>query len=183
MKLPQTTFKQLIAIVSISVLLPAMAQAQPSPDERGRHCHEMEGLGHHGGPMGFGDGLMRGGGPVPPFLHGIDLTEAQREAVFTIMHNQAPVVRAKGKALQKAHEAMRAMSLSDKYDEAQSRLLAQEIADNAAALVLLHSRAEHEVYAQLTPEQRKQVGERKIKGEFQPVAGRSSRSHQDWRAM
>jgi Spy/CpxP family protein refolding chaperone len=170
MNLHRLTLKQLLAIASLAVLLPAMSQAQPSPDERGSHCHEMGG----NGPMGEG-------GPATAFLHGLELTEAQRDAIFNILQNQAPAVRDKQKALHKAFEALRVQAKSDNYDEAKAREQAQAVADSSGSLSLLRARAEHDIYTLLTTEQRKQVDERK--GGFRPTRGQSPKACREMHAI
>lgn len=172
MNLHRPTLKQLLAIASLAVLLPAMSQAQPSPDERGGHCREMG---------GHSNGLMGEGGPATAFLHGLELTEAQRDAIFSILQNQAPAVRDKQKALHKAFEALHVQAKSDNYDEAKARELAQAVADSSGSLSLLRARAEHDIYTLLTAEQRKQVDERK--GGFRPTRGQSSKACRDMRAI
>ncbi len=176
MKRNQPTIKHILAAAGIAALLPVVALAQSGPDAPG-HCHRGMDAEHRHGEMGEA-------GSMPPFLQGVELTEAQRDAVFNILHNQAPVVRDKQKALHKALEALHVLTLSDgKYDEAKSRSLAQEIADNSAALALLRSHAEHEVYALLTPEQRKQVGERRMKDGFHPAIASMGKARHEARAL
>jgi Spy/CpxP family protein refolding chaperone len=155
MKAKLQSFKQLLAIASF-VVLPAMA-AQAAQDE-GRRCQHGGEMGGHGGPMMHGDDMM---GSVPPFLHSLNLTDEQRDAIFNITYKQAPVMREKGQSLSKAYEALHALVKSGKFDEARAKSLAQEIADNLGAITLLRAKAESDIYALLTPEQRKKIEEAK----------------------
>lgn len=137
------------------------------------------------GPRGpGGPGLARGPGgpdgpaaaeegPVPPFLHGIDLTEAQRDKIFEIMHAQAPTVRQKAKEARTAREALRDLAMSPQYDEGRARALAAEGAKADADLALLRVRSDHEIFALLTPEQRQTVQE--MKAQFDAGPGRDRR--------
>jgi protein CpxP len=168
----KTLLKPLIITLGIATLAPAIAQAQPSPDEKNGSCGRMEAPEHRGHP----EAGMMPGLPMPPFLHGIELTEAQRDAIFSILHAEAPAVRERMKAVHKAHEALHALTMSGKYDEARAKELAETAADNMAVLSLLRSRSESRIYALLTPEQRKAVNETKNKFGPHPGNARSDAS-------
>ncbi len=179
MKSRLQSLKQLLAIASLVAVLPAIA-ATGGPDEGGR-CHR------HGGEMGGrammpDDGAMAG---VPPFLHGLKLTDEQRDAIFNITYKQAPAMRDKEKSLRKAHEALHELTKSGRFDESRARSLAQEIADNLGAISLMRARAESEIYALLTPEQRKAIEEAREQdgGDISPVRGQRAKPRHDLRAM
>jgi periplasmic protein CpxP/Spy len=124
--------------------------------------------GFHGqqGPLGHPGGAEQSAPPPgapgmpPPFLHGLDLTEAQQDKVFTILHGQAPYVREQDKALRKAREALRALASSARYDDAKAASLAQAAAQAMSNLELSRVRTEQKLLAVLTAEQRKQVEQR-----------------------
>jgi len=126
------------AILAACLLAPAV-QAQPMPP---------------GGPESFG----RGPG-VAPFLRDLDLSEAQQDRVFAILHEQAPKRRELEKAERKAHDALHAMSDSAQLDGAAARAQAQALGQAIAAQELLHLRTEAQLMALLTPEQRAQLRE------------------------
>lgn len=177
MKPNRPAFKQIITILGMAVLLPmSMAHAQPAPSEHGGHGGHCRMADHdrRGGEMEPRGGMAGNHQPVPPFLRGIELTEAQNDAIFKLMHDQAPIMRDKEKSLRKAHEALHAMVRSGKYDETKAGALAQEIADSSGALSLLRARAEHEIYSLLTPEQRKKVNEAKDREDFRPAGDRAT---------
>ncbi len=110
------------------------------------------------------------GGRMPPYLHGLDLNEAQRDKVFEIMHAQAPAMRDRFKAARNVEESLRKLVLSPDYDESKASELAGQAARAMADLTLARARAERQVYELLTPEQRKQLLERKVSGES-PMGG------------
>lgn len=170
--------KPFLIALGVASLLPAPAQAQPSPDDKPGHCHRMA---PPEPPRHEAD--MMPGAPLPPFLHGIELTEAQRDSIFSILHADAPVVREKMKAVHKAHEALHALTMSGKYDEARAEELAETIADNMAVLSLLRSRSESRIYALLTPEQRKRIGEAKDKAGPRPASAHFAKPHGNARAI
>lgn len=123
-----------------------------------------------GGPdhgPGFGPGFAPGFGPGPgfggrpPFFRGVELSEAQQDKVFTILHAEAPYLREQSKAAAKAREALRALATADKYDDAKAAALAKEAATAEANIALQHVRTQQKLLAVLTPEQRKQQAEEK----------------------
>ncbi|MBY0241747.1 MAG: periplasmic heavy metal sensor [Burkholderiaceae bacterium] len=120
----------------------------------------MPGRGAHGGAEGMpGPHGPQRLGP-PPFLHGLDLTEAQQDKVFAILHSQAPYVREQDKALHKARETLHALASAAPYDDAKAAAQAQVVAQAMANLELARVRTEQKLLAVLTAEQRKQVEQR-----------------------
>lgn len=142
-------------LITLATLLPTLALAQPEGDRGPERCAKPE--HRHGHP----DADFMSAARMPPFLHGIVLSESQKDAIFGILHADAPAVRTHMKAAQQAHEALRALTLSDRYDEAKARELAETAADNMAVLTLLRSHSESRIYQLLTPEQRKQANEQR----------------------
>lgn len=107
------------------------------------------------GPSGFGPGP-----DGPPFLRGVELSEAQQDKVFAILHGQVPYLREQSRAHEKAERALFALHGAAKFDDAAAVRLAQASAQAMANITLQHLRTEQKVLAVLTPEQRKQVDER-----------------------
>lgn len=108
--------------------------------------------------------MQRGQGPegrgqAPGFLRGVVLDEAQQDKVFAIVHAQEPQLREQSKAARHAHEALRAMATSGQFDDARAAALAQTAAKAMAAMALQRARTDAQVYALLTPEQRRQASE------------------------
>lgn len=96
----------------------------------------------------------------PPFLHGLNLTEAQQDQVFSILHSQVPYVREQDKALHKAREALHALASAARYDDAKAAAQAQAAAQAMSNLELSRVRTEQKLLAVLSVEQRKQVEQR-----------------------
>jgi protein CpxP len=165
-KSTSSTFKRLVLAASVAAALPFAAMAtgtyaQGMPDGQGRPGgpmqhggmeHHMHG-GHHHGHHGHG---MR-------FLHGIKLTEAQRDKIFALRYAQMPAMREKMKAIHKAHEELRGLATSPQYDEGRAKAAVDAAARAKADLTLMRIRSTHEVYALLTPEQRAQVEQMKAR--------------------
>lgn len=129
------------------------------------------GFGHHGGHGMHGDkqngapcpmhGSMGGGMHGPMGLHGLlrnlELTDAQREQVHTLMMAQHEAAGAQHQTLHTALTDLMHLALSDGYsDEAAASVIATAtpvLTEMGAA----HVRALHEVYEILTAEQRQQL--------------------------
>jgi Spy/CpxP family protein refolding chaperone len=134
---------------------PPLAQGEHGPhgpegDDRG-----PGGPGPRGGPdrvPGFGPGFGPG---RPPFFHGLELSEAQEDKVFAILHAETPYLREQGKAAVKAREALHALASADQYDDAKAAALAREAATAEANIALQRVRTQQKLLAVLTPEQRK----------------------------
>jgi Spy/CpxP family protein refolding chaperone len=108
---------------------------------------------------------MMGGEMVPPHLRRLNLTEAQQDKVFEIMHAQAPVMRGKAKALRKVEGDLRALTAAPDYSEAKARALADSAAKAMSEMTLARAKADRQVFEVLTPEQRKQLAEKKVAGD------------------
>jgi protein CpxP len=96
-------------------------------------------------------------GPGLPFLRGIDLSEAQQDRLFAILHAEAPQLREQGKIEDKAHEALRAMLDAGDFNEARASNHTRALGQAIAARELLRVRTAGQVMALLTPEQRARI--------------------------
>jgi len=120
------------------------------------------GRGPMGPPPGAGFRFDSSFGPGPgfapqaPLFRGVDLTDAQEDRIFAILHAEKPYLREQAKAAGKAHEALRALAEADKYDDAKAAALAQAAATASANIELQHVRTRQKLLAVLTTEQRKQ---------------------------
>jgi len=133
----------LAACLATTCATPAFATGEPdAPPPAGHH-----GRGEPGPDMPFGH--------LP--LHRLNLTEAQQDKLFAIMHAQAPQRREDDKAIRKAHEALRELGRADKFDDAKAGALARDLGQAVAAEALLRARTEAQILAMLTPEQREQL--------------------------
>lgn len=151
----------IIAAASVAAAAPAIADPAPP------HGEHMAGPGFnadHGPHAGPGPGECRGPGghgpryglkaPGLPFLRGIDLSEAQEDRLFAILHAEVPQLREQDKTEDKAHEALRAMAEAGDYNEAKAAAHTKALGQAIAARELLRVRTAGQVMALLTPEQR-----------------------------
>lgn len=148
----------LVLLSACSMPLLALAQQESAPD--GPLARAMPGP-----PPGFGHGPghvpIHGVQGLPPFLHGIDLSEAQQDKVFAATYAQAPLLREQEKIAFKAYAQLRELAGSSTYDDAKAGALANTAAQAMAKISLLNARLQQQLLAVLTPEQRKQAQQRR----------------------
>lgn len=147
----------LIPAVTVTALISSLAFAAQARDGA-PFCDGH--FSHHG--MMRGDmGMMDGGMPMPPFIRDLKLTEAQRDQIFKIMHEQAPALRDKAKEVRKARTELRDLAFSAGYDETKVKALADNAAQAESSLTQMRLASAHQIYQLLTPEQRKKADEMK----------------------
>ena len=135
-----TISKKVIAgfLVASSLAL-GVAYAAP-----GGRFHGAEGEMH--GPM------MR--------LRGLDLTEAQRDQVFKIFHDQQPAMREQMKAIGQARRDLAQAATGDQYDAKRVQAAADAQGKAVTQIALLRAQTMQRVSQVLTPEQRAKVKQR-----------------------
>lgn len=143
------------AAVALAVPLTAVAFGGPHGALTSCGGAEMPGKAGH---RGLGERM-------PPYLRGLNLSEAQRDKVFAILHTQAPAMRDKAKAVQRAEADLHELAMSPDYSEAKARALADASARAMAEMMLARLATDRQVLAVLTPEQRQQALEMKLECE------------------
>lgn len=121
---------------------PLAANAQPMPGE---------GMGHRG------HGMMH--------LRGLNLTEAQRDQVFKIFHDQAPAMHEQMKQVHRSRGELRQLAMAERFDEGRARQLADTQAKALAALAVMRAQTMARVREILTPEQRQRLQQMREQGE------------------
>lgn len=164
-----TTSRALIRSLLIASLLalPLASQAQPgaepcdgNPPPGHGHNHGGPGMPPPGGPIGGPVGAPFST-PLPPHLHGLQLSEAQQDKIFSLVHAQAPKLRELAKTARKSRDELHALAESAAFDDTKARSLAETGARADAESALILARLDQQTLKLLTPEQRKQVEERK----------------------
>jgi Spy/CpxP family protein refolding chaperone len=130
--------KALGSLLLASTLALGVAQAAPG---------DFPGRGHHGG------GAMM-------HLRGLDLTEAQRDQIFKIYHEQAPALREQMKTLREARRDLAQAAGGERYDAERVRAAAEAQGKAVTQLALMRAQTIQKVSAVLTPEQRAKLKER-----------------------
>ncbi|KQV59353.1 MULTISPECIES: Spy/CpxP family protein refolding chaperone [unclassified Duganella] len=146
-------------LLAAAMALPLLARAEeatpPEGDQPPLASPHGDFQGGHRGP--------RFGAPSLPFLRGLALSESQEDKLFQLMHDQEPYLREQARTHEKAMRALQEMRNAEKFDDAGAARLAQAAAQAQANLTLSHMRTHQKVLALLTPEQRKQLDERKAR--------------------
>jgi periplasmic protein CpxP/Spy len=130
--------KQLAGLVLAGTLAAGVAYAAPGDGYRGHHGH--------GAPM------MQ--------LRGLDLTEAQRDQIFKIFHEQAPAMREQMKNVRNARRDLAQAAGGERYDAERVRAAAEAQGKAVTQLALMRAQTMQKVSALLTPEQRAKLKER-----------------------
>jgi periplasmic protein CpxP/Spy len=99
--------------------------------------------------MRAGHGGMHGAG-----LRHLGLTEAQRDQIFKIRHDQAPEMRERTKAVRRAHEELRRSAKATPFDRDRARQLADAEAKAIAQIAFMRVETMSRVRAVLTDAQR-----------------------------
>jgi periplasmic protein CpxP/Spy len=163
MKIHRVLSRPSMLTAALLLCCPLAGLAAPPPGPDGGHdsrCGGPDFHGFHGPQPGPEFGGFPGGGFGPPrFLAGLKLTDDQQDKVFAIVYAAAPALREQTKALRKAHEALHDINMSPQYDENRVKGLADSAAKAESQMTVLRVRTEHDIYALLTPEQKKQLEE------------------------
>ncbi|MBJ7309291.1 periplasmic heavy metal sensor [Rugamonas sp. CCM 8940] len=138
---------------------PAAGHGGKPPHAPGMAAQESH--GERNGPPGMGRPPFApfGMADAPAGLRGLELSEAQQDKVFALLHAQVPYLREQEKSARKAHEALRALGAAAPFDDAKAAGLAQAAAQANANIMLQQVRTEQKLLALLTPEQRKQLAD------------------------
>lgn len=118
-------------------------------------------------PMsGLATHQMNPGQPIPP---GVELTDAQQDAIFELMHAQAPAQRELGKKADKALDELHRIATAERFDAKRARALADAYAQALAQLEFNRAEGDAKLRALLTPEQRQSLDvQRKAPAEGRP---------------
>ena len=134
----------------LAAALPLSAMAfQGHSGDKGGMCTGKPGMRH--------TGMSHDGGPMHMLhgLHRLDLSEAQDDKIFDIMHNQAPQMRKQMKMLQKSEKELQALKQAPDYSDAKAKSLIDQIARQRADMELARLQSERKVLDVLTPDQRR----------------------------
>ena len=137
-RLQRSHIASFLLVSSVALGLTPAAQAQGEP--------------MHGGMA------MHGGAPMM-MLRGLNLTDAQRDQVFSIFHQQAPAFHEQMKQVRSARQALMQLAAADSFDDARARQAADAEAKALSGLALLRAQTVHRVREILTPEQRSRLDE------------------------
>lgn len=115
--------------------------------------------------FGLGSGALaqsdEGPGPMPShgmgmhrMLRHLDLSDAQRDQVFKIFHDQSPAMRERMKAMRAARGDLEKLALASAFDRERARAIADTEAKAISDMEVLRAESMARVRELLTPEQR-----------------------------
>ena len=138
------------------LVAPLVASAAPPTEEVFEFHAPPAGFGHGEGLMPWGGPGGRGIGPLELMgpMHRLDLTDAQEDAAFGLMHAQGERMYQLRKKIERTGEALRELGRKEGFDAGKARALADEIGRATADLALLRAELQAKFRALLTPEQR-----------------------------
>lgn len=146
MNFPKLSLKRFLVAAAISLVVPLAAL----------------GVGQRSGSCGVGP--VAESGRMPPYLRQLNLSEAQRDKVFDVVHGQAPAMRKMAKAGRDAEESLRKLVLSTEYSEPKARELSDRVAKATADLSMARATADRQIYEVLTADQRSQLAKLRAAG-------------------
>jgi Spy/CpxP family protein refolding chaperone len=114
----------------------------------GRDRPGRMGRGGRGGPMGLLGGLPLGR---------LELTDAQREQVRTVVDSRREEMQAIGERAMKARQALDQAIAADSFDEATIRARSADVAVVHADAAVQRARVYQEVFRLLTPQQQEEA--------------------------
>ena len=157
-------FRSTIAVTAGAALLAAgLGTAALAQDQGGRR-----------GGRGFGPGGGRGGFPLAQ----LELTDAQREQVRTVMQRHRDDMETVGKRLHEAHEAQRAAVETVPVNEALIRSTSQALGTAQTDMALLQARIHSDIWGLLTPDQQTKAKELKAQRDARAKARGQRRPRQ-----
>ena len=145
----------LVAAGLVAALAGGTAVAIAQPPQGGGPGIGGPGRGPRGGgPRGFG-------GPMDFGLRGVDLTDAQKEQLRSIMESHKEEFEQVGAKLREAHRGLAAAADGQAVDEAAIRARSTTLASALADEAILRAKVRAEVQGILTAEQLQKMQERK----------------------
>ncbi len=103
-----------------------------------------------------------GGEPAVRMLKGLDLTDAQREQIRTLVA-ASKAEKPDMAAMKQQHEAVQALVKADQFDEAAARILLEKQQASMLEHQLERLKLQHQIRALLTDEQKTKLDERMAK--------------------
>ncbi|MGZ8271823.1 MAG: Spy/CpxP family protein refolding chaperone [Methylophilus sp.] len=128
----------------------AIAEDDTNTKIKPQHCE-------HGAYKPIPEGNMDMMVPLPPYLHNLDLTDAQKDKVFAITYALIPKLRDTEKQKHETMKALKKLTNSVLYDEAKAQSLAIKLASLDKELILLRVGTDAKIYALLTADQKQKV--------------------------
>lgn len=160
MKSLQMIFGSLVLLATVFTVHPLKAFAAP---ETATIETTAGPRGDSSCPVKTGHGRKRhdahttGPEAMPPYLHGLNLSETQKDQIFQLMHDKAPQFRELGKKARQTREELGILTFSQNFDAARAKSLTDSAARNHSEMLVLRASVDQQIYSRLNAEQRKKV--------------------------
>ena len=149
-----------LATIAVITLAFAGVHAQNAGGGQGPAMRGGRG-GPQGGPGGAGRGVGRFGGPGGPMgplgLNRLDLSDAQRDQVRSLVESRRDETKGLADRARSAHDALQAAVTADTFDEGAIRAHSAEVASVEADMAVARARLHADILQILTAEQRTQL--------------------------
>ncbi|MDN5842185.1 MAG: Spy/CpxP family protein refolding chaperone [Alcaligenaceae bacterium] len=143
--------KKTLALTALTTVLALGAVPMASFAQGGGGCAPTHGAMHHAHSHSHSD---RGGMKA---FHRLNLSDAQREQMFQIRHEQAPELFKLRTAERTARAQLRDAGRAEPFDEAAAQQAAQNLGDAQGQLALIRAQSRAKTMAVLTDDQRAQL--------------------------
>ena len=116
-------------------------------------------------PMPFGKRPFPEGIPpmqgIPFQYLDLDLSDVQQDKIIALVHPQLPVIWKMEKQRHQLLEELHGLGSTDKFDESKANEIAGKLASIEKESIYNHAKTDSQIFAILTPEQRKKLSEHK----------------------
>ena len=144
----------LVALPQVILARAADAASPPCPPPEANGPHAPQGMPEDPPPP---PGMPPDDAAVPPGLRGLALSEAQRDAVFELLHAQQPTRRTLEKKARRALEALQRLAASDAFAARAARTLADDYAQAIAELAFNRAQCDAQLRTLLSAQQRQRL--------------------------
>ena len=115
------------------------------------------------GKRGFPEGIppMQG---IPFQYLDLDLSDVQQDKIIALVHPQLPLIWKVEKQRHQLLDELQKLGSEEKFDESKANEIAAKLANIEKEAVYNHAKTDSQIFAILTPEQRKKLSEQKSHG-------------------
>lgn len=145
--------EKMLKSIAVMGLVPALVLANPSfmDDQRFMAeppCKSGMSQGRHGLPDGE---------HLPPYLHHLDLTDAQQDSIKKLLQANKTAMDAQLKTGKEGFAELNGLALSDDYSEEKAAALIDKSAAFHRQMALQKTQLDHAIFQLLTPEQQQKL--------------------------
>lgn len=143
-------FKKLLLMLFI---LPSLALANQETEQNQNVMHNFP---YKPGMPPFPPGFLKDG-QLPPYLHGLDLSEQQKTAINAILTVEKPKLDAKFETGRQFFAEMHKLVFSDNYSEEKMQAMIEKSISSHRQIGMAISKVDHAIYGLLTTQQKAEI--------------------------